>query len=83
MLDPPCLGQTDCRHSPAAQSGIYHFHNDICRFFDLRDRSIFYGYDVGPLEDDGFHRVFGHCFSGLYLPFSFSFLREEMYRYKN
>ena len=81
MSDPPCLGpETNRLYSPATQSGIYHFHNDICRFFDLRDRAIFYGYDVGPLEDDGFHRVFGHCFSGPYSTFS-CFLGEEMYRY--
>lgn len=48
-------------YSPAAQSSIYHFHNNVCRFFDLRNRSIFYRYEVGPLEDDGFHGVFGHC----------------------
>ena len=48
-------------YSPAAQCSIYHLHNDVCRFFDLGKRSIFYGYDMGLLEDDGFHRgVFGH-----------------------
>ena len=70
--DPPHLCQTKMPlYSPAAQSGIDDFDNDICRFFDLGDRSIFYGYDVGLLEDDGFHGVLGHCFSG---PLSTCFL---------
>ena len=70
-LDPSCWGQRFTLHSPAAQCGIYHLHNDICRFFDSRNRSIFYGYDMGLLEDDGFHRVFGHfaCLVLIYLPF--------------
>ena len=49
-------------HLPPTQRSIYHFHNNICRIFDLGDWSFFNGYNMWLLKDDcSHHTVFHHC----------------------
>ena len=81
-LDSPRIKQRSS-YSPATQSSIYHFDNDICRCLDFRNRSIFNGYDVGFFKYNGFHCVFSHCLSGSSRPLSLESEIVKMERCRN